>query len=666
MTAVNILRRVVVRLQRSFAQPTPRGAPSESQDAKLDLSVGRVSLAEAAADTRPTIIFFAPEAGIAPHFVSHCLAARALQERGHRVLIVRCFDVYPRCVVMDGRGLPQDLSPEQRQSVCNDCARTSVEMTAAYGLSVLDLRELVDDAIRQAVDEATRELPEDLSTFTIEGNRLGQICGAEAAVTFKTSDFTGATPHVRALLIQYLRGALLSYRAMQRLIKTINVARVVHFNEYGILLAGALAARQAGIPTTNMSQASLRGVDRRRIVFMSEPLAIESFRRRLKEWPAWREFALPANAVADVADDCIYRMSSNSTMVYSPMRSGSTEDVFSHLRLSDGRRLLVAFTSSLDEIAANNQYLSALSLEPFPEKQPFRDQIEWLEALIAWVEPSPDLQLVIRIHPREDINRRDKVSSRHLEILRERFSRPLRHVRIVWPADPVSSYDLMELADVGLSSWSSTALEMARLGVPVVIAFDRHTPFPIGDVVTWSAEPAGYFRCIDDALRRGPSLEPIKYAYRWTNVRILGCAVDLSDVNSESDFGGLPPYKTPAAAGAIEEILVNGRDALEIARDAMTRAQDGSAARHEREALLRQLRRCIWFLCTGEDRMTDYRLFFGEESPPDLPDGFDAALVASGGAVAFRTRDRVVRRRSRMVQRLAPLAAQNIVVAVPA
>src|SRR5262249_48888080 len=151
--------------------------------------------------------------------------------------------------------------------------------------------------------------------------------------------------------------------------------------------------------------------------------------------------------------------------------------------------------------------------------QPFRDQVEWLEALIAYIEPSSDVQLIIRIHPREGANRREKVSSRHLEILRERFSQPYQHVRIVWPEDPVSSYDLMELADIGLSSWSSTALELARFGTPVVIAFDRHTPFPIGDVVTWDETRDGYFRCIREALRREPSLDLVRYAYRWSHIR---------------------------------------------------------------------------------------------------------------------------------------------------
>ena len=145
-------------------------------------------------------------------------------------------------------------------------------------------------------------------------------------------------------------------------------------------------------------------------------------------------------------------------LIYSPVRTGSTNDLFKQLKLDPQRRVLVAFTSSLDEIEANNRYLNAMHMDPFPEKQPFRDQIEWLEAFF-FVEASPDLQLVIRTHPREGINRRDAVVAPHLAALKERFSRPFKHVQIIWAEEKVSSYDLMELADVGLSAWSFAALE---------------------------------------------------------------------------------------------------------------------------------------------------------------------------------------------------------------
>lgn len=647
----NVARRGAGAVLRVFRPPLVPGPPPEPTRITLEQLAGF--------GDQKAVVFFAPEAGIVPHYIAHSLVAKTLKERGHRVLVIRCFDVYPRCIVMDAAPLAMEPTEQERLAVCATCRQSANSMTGAYGLDVLDLQDLIDDNIRKTVDRLMTDLPDDLSTFEFEGARLGQFCGAMAAVTFKVTDFTGADPAIRSLLLKYLKGSLLSYLAMQRLLRLTGIARVIYFNQYAILMGAALAARQAGIATTNLSHATIRAVDRRRFLFMTQALSIATFRQLLREWSSWRDLALPASGIKEIGDDCVYRMSSNSMLIYSPVRTGTADDLFARLKLDPDRRVLVAFTSSLDEIEANKRYLNAMHMDPYPEKQPFCDQIEWLEALVARVEASPDLQLVIRTHPREGVNRRDAIVASHLSMLKERFSKPFKHVRVIWAEEPISSYDLMELADVGLTAWSFTSLEMARLGVPTVVAFDQHTPFPKGDVVLWADNPEGYFACLEQALLRGPSIEPIQYGFRWSHLRFLGCSVDLGDVVPNSDAGALPPYRTPKAAADIEEIVVGGRTALEINRERLLAARGANAEADEREALKRQLRRCIWLLCTGEDRTDDFRLFYASEPVGGVPRGYDAVLASDGAMIEFRTKDHIVRRRSRMAQRLSVLAAQN-------
>jgi len=606
------------------------------------------------------VVFFAPEAGIVPHFVATCFVAKTLEELGHRTLIVRCFDAYPRCVVMDGHSLPHDLDSEQRKSICELCYGHSNQTTGCYGLTVIDLRELMSDDVKHQVDGLISDLPEDLSTFEFEGIQFGRICAAEAAITFKSADLTGATPGVRRLLVLYLKGALLSYLATAQLLRSQKISRVVHFNEYAILLAAALAARAAGVPSTNMTMASIHGVDHRQIIFMKEPLAILSYRNRLKNWNSWRDLVLPASTIEAIGGDCLYRMAKSSAFVYSPGRTGSTDELFASLCLDRQRKLLVAFTSSLDELEANNQYLGAMGFDAYPAKQPFKDQIEWLEALVDRVEASADLQLVARIHPREDANKRDSVVSDHLGLLRQHFgSQSYKNVRFVWPKDPVSSYDLMELANVGLTAWSSTALEMVRMGVPVVTAFDLHTPFPTGDVVAWADTPGGYFDLLAQAVASPPNLDRISLAYRWSSLRTLGCALDLSDVIPRATISEAPAFALPSAAAEIEDALINDRDVLDIARGKLLAAQSPGHKGAESEALLRQLRRLVWFLCTGEDRQSDYRLFFGKAADVSRLNEYDAVLSEREDFVELITADRRICRRSPMAGRLASLAAQN-------
>src|SRR5690242_13115875 len=75
------------------------------------LAAQRIDVAAAARDKRPVTVFFAPEAGVGRHFTAHALLARTLKERGERVLMVRCFDLYPRCIVMDSFSAPLDMPP---------------------------------------------------------------------------------------------------------------------------------------------------------------------------------------------------------------------------------------------------------------------------------------------------------------------------------------------------------------------------------------------------------------------------------------------------------------------------------------------------------------------------------------------------------------------------
>ena len=107
------------------------------------------------------------------------------------------------------------------------------------------------------------------------------------------------------------------------------------------------------------------------------------------------------------------------------------------------------------------------------------------------------------------------------------------------------------------------------------------------------------------------------------------------------------------------EIRLTAEQETRLAELAARQGRDAEDAEHA--ALLAQLRRCIWYLCVGEDRGRDYRLFFASRGARRIPDGYDAALTSSGNVVEFRSEEHVVTRRSPMVRRLALLAAQNSV-----
>jgi hypothetical protein len=443
---------------------------------------------------------------------------------------------------------------------------------------------------------------------------------------------------------------------MQALTKKVNVHRLVFFNEYSIHLGAVIAAQKVQIPVVRMSLALHKSVDQSKIILLHDPLAIITYHKALDDWSSWRNLALPPQVVSSVADNGVSKLKVGGFSVYSPKHSAGQDDVFERLKLSPGRRVLVAYTSSLDEYFSNKILMGAFDLDLFSEPQPFANQIEWLKALIAYVEASSHLQLVVRIHPREGANARESRVSEHLGELKREFSGAYNYVRMIWPEDPTSSYDLAEIADLALTSWTNITMELARIGIPVITAFYKYVPFPLNDVVDWAPTAGGYFEVLERALKRPPDLERVRFAYRWSNVYNLTMSLDFGDVVPPSFHDGLPPFRMPSCASALEDVLVRGASTVAFNRNALVAVQSGSALDAESAELRRQIRRLIWLLAMGEDRQEDFRLRLG----PGEVDCEDALVVTpQGDFVELRTSDRKVVRRSVAIVRLAQMAIES-------
>jgi len=129
------------------------------------------------------------------------------------------------------------------------------------------------------------------------------------------------------------------------------------------------------------------------------------------------------------------------------------------LTLTQGKKLLALFTSSTEETAGDRELEGA-----------YQSQSTWVQDVVDWVKNRNDVELVIRVHPH--LSGRTGLARAFDEFSfyeRMKASAP-RHTCIVMPDEPLNSYALMDEADVGLTFGSSTGLEMAMLGKPIVLA----------------------------------------------------------------------------------------------------------------------------------------------------------------------------------------------------
>jgi hypothetical protein len=192
--------------------------------------------------------------------------------------------------------------------------------------------------------------------------------------------------------------------------------------------------------------------------------------------------------------------------------------------VKEGQKVICATMSSDDERFGGE----VVGVLPALDGLLFPKQVDWIRALVEYVESRSELFLVIRVHPREFPNKREGVLSDHARLLKQAFSDLPDNVRVNWPTENVSLYDLAAITDVFANGWSSAGKEMTSLGLPVVLYSPLLVLYPasLNYVGTTISE---YFGQLERALQDGWNPDRIRKTFRWNAVEFYYSALDISD-----------------------------------------------------------------------------------------------------------------------------------------
>jgi len=142
---------------------------------------------------------------------------------------------------------------------------------------------------------------------------------------------------------------------------------------------------------------------------------------------------------------------------------------------------------------------------------------EWLEQTASHLANNPEVQLIIRIHPGERYTKGPSVANVVSNVLPDLPE----HIHLVGADDPINTYDLVEIADLGLVYTTTVGMEMAMSGIPVIVAGQTHyrgKGFSL-DPATWTE----YYQQLEQVLKDPQSFKLSRaqveqawnYAYRF-------------------------------------------------------------------------------------------------------------------------------------------------------
>jgi hypothetical protein len=95
---------------------------------------------------------------------------------------------------------------------------------------------------------------------------------------------------------------------------------------------------------------------------------------------------------------------------------------------------------------------------------------DWLAKTVRHFAQRDDVQLVVRVHPGELLG----AGHPSVEIVHSALPELPPHVTVVPPESNVNTYDLIELANLGLVYTTTVGMEMAMNGIPVIVSGMTH------------------------------------------------------------------------------------------------------------------------------------------------------------------------------------------------
>ncbi len=95
---------------------------------------------------------------------------------------------------------------------------------------------------------------------------------------------------------------------------------------------------------------------------------------------------------------------------------------------------------------------------------------EWIEKTVQYFAVHPEVQFVVRVHPGERLMKGPSI----MEVIDHAIPQRPEHIHVVGPLEKVNTYDLMEIASLGLAYTTTVGMEMAMRCVPVIVAGNTH------------------------------------------------------------------------------------------------------------------------------------------------------------------------------------------------
>jgi hypothetical protein len=465
-----------------------------------------------------SFLFFAPYNAIWQHALPESIVAKTLKEAGKKITYMSCNGILNQyCIAMSAYGLTPESPLEQKKKVCEICKAHTTILTKNVADNVLFIENYIHEEDNKEIDLLLAQLDSDKTS--------GQDCFTEPLRQFAT--YTLILTHKLtdkqkliedAFYAQYrneYKQVLIAYYAIKNYFKANHVEGVFTYNSfYPTNRTVVWVAAELEIPVYWLhAGGSLH--NRLHTLNIGKGHHYNILHSWFEHWQAkYKDKPASQAGINHVTQHYLSLLEGINIFIYSG-RKFKPEGMHAFFNIAKDKKVILAVLSSQDE---------RIAVESINVLQPQKDlcfdsQLHWVQELISFAKAHCGVHLIIRVHPRDFPNRRDKVLSVQAQSLQKTLTNLPNNVSVNWPHDNVSLYQIATITDVCVHAGSSVGKEFSLLGIPTVNYMNNGLSYPY-DLSFWANTKEAYFIAVKDALDTTWSYDTAKTAFRWSSLEL--------------------------------------------------------------------------------------------------------------------------------------------------
>ena len=406
----------------------------------------------------PKILIATGNGGFAAGTLVDGLVAAALTLRGAEVHFLLCDAALPAC---SHAQIGMFTEPERFVQVgpqgllCDGCFPMGLALHGPLGLPIQRLSQHLRPEVIAAANATARTLPAAaLATYQHRGVAVGEQAWSNCLRYFTKGDLSDE-PDGEAVLRRFLAAAILTAEGVDQLLAQQQYEVVTVFDgiyvPHGVI---NLTARRRGLRVANWHLAYRKQClvytegEPRHLALITEPNQL------------WEHLDL----TADMEATLMRYLGGRWSGAYDWAGRAFTQEQPTEF-VEDYRGRRIDFSKPSIGLLTNIIW----DAQMFYKSAAFPTMLEWTFRTIDYFAKRPDLQLVIRVHPAEVVGTLPSRQAWLKEALRVYGMLP-DNVYVVPPESRADTYEMMLRCRGTLIYGTKTGIELACLGVPVIVA----------------------------------------------------------------------------------------------------------------------------------------------------------------------------------------------------